>query len=85
LAQIRGHGRIPFNTAVKLARKVQIPRVMLVDSILPQLRKASEGRIDYDQSPQQGITEIEEHIDTESTLFKATGVLHSNLGPTDID
>jgi len=85
LAQIRGHGRVPFDKAVRLARKVQIPKIMLADSILPQLRRATAGRIDYDESAKRGITEIEEHIDTESTLFKVTGVLHSNLGPTDTD
>jgi len=85
MAQVRGHGRISFDKAVRLARKVQIPKIMLADSILPQLRKATEGRIDYVQSLQQGITEIEEHIDTESTLFEGTGAFHKNLGPTDID
>lgn len=85
LAQIRGQGRIPFEKAAKLAKKAQIPRVMLIDTILPYLRKVTDGRIDYDKSPQLGITEVEEHIDTEATLFEATGLLHHELRPTDID
>ncbi len=58
---------------------------MLIDTILPYLRKVTDGRIDYDKSPQLGITEVEEHIDTEATLFEATGLFHHELGPTDID
>ena len=85
LAQIRGRGRIPFEEAVKLARKAQIPKVMLADTILPHLKKVTGGRIDYDKPVQLGITVVEEHIDTEATLFEATGLLHSELGPTDVD
>jgi hypothetical protein len=82
LGQIRGHGRIPFERAVRLARKSGIPKIMLVDTILPQLKAATKGRIDYNES---GSAEIEEHIDTEATLFKATSALYTKLGPTDVD
>jgi len=82
LGQIRGHGKIPFEKAVRLARKAGIPGIMLVDTILPQLKAVTGGRIDYNEA---GITEIEEHIDSETRLFKATSALHSKLGPTDID
>lgn len=85
LAQIRGQGRISLDAAVKLAKKAQIPRIVLTDSILPLLKKSTDGRIDYDISNKGKISEIEEHIDTESTLFQATSVAHNNLGPTDID
>jgi hypothetical protein len=81
LAQIRGQGRIPFKNIVKSAKKARIPRVILVDTILPKLRNVTDGRIDFDKD----LTEVEEHIDTEATLFEATGVLHKSLGPSDID
>ena len=81
LAQIRGQGRIPFEKAINLAKKARIPKVILVDTILPKLRNVTDGRIDFDKD----LTEVEEHIDTEATLFESTGVLHQSLGPSDID
>jgi len=81
LAQLRGQGRIPFEKVVNLAKKARIPKVILVDTILPKLRNVTDGRIDFDKD----LTAVEEHIDTEATLFSATGVLHKSLGPSDID
>ena len=49
LAQIRGQGRIPFEKVVNLAKKARIPKVILVDTILPKLRNVTDGRIDFDK------------------------------------
>lgn len=84
LGLIRGHGRVPIKRAVDLARRAQIPKAVLLDSVLPNLRKATDGRIDYDASG-SNVTTVEEHVDTESTLFKATSDFYNQLGPSDID
>lgn len=84
LAQIKGHESLSYSKAVRLAKKAQIPELLL-QALLPRLRKVTDGRIDYSVSNSGDILEIEEHIDTEATVFKSTGALYDVLGPTEID